>query len=129
VNNLSAALREHQANALLCIARDRDTEDGGKKGQLTSNPSDIDWVVRRAWKKIYDGIGGCIDTAVEHYFDKYSKYILKAVPFEVAELDGERVYQAFSKAAKSAGAMDGWSPGELALLCKSVCCHVTSPTY
>ena len=45
VKNLSAAIGEQQGNALLCIARDRDTEDGGKKGQLTSNPSDIDEVV------------------------------------------------------------------------------------
>ena len=89
VKNLSAAIGEQQCNALLCIARGEDTQDGGKKGQLTSNPSDIDWVVRRAWKKIYDGIGGCIDTAVERYFNKCAAYILKTVPFEVAELDGE----------------------------------------
>jgi len=31
VKNLSAAIGEHQANALLCIARDEDTEDGGTK--------------------------------------------------------------------------------------------------
>jgi len=49
---------------------------------------------------------GCIETAVEHFFNKYAKYILKAAPFEVPDLDGERVYQAFSKIAKSAGAMD-----------------------
>ena len=49
----------------MCVARDRDAEDGGKKGQLTSNPADIDAVVRRAWKAVYDGIGGTIGTAVE----------------------------------------------------------------
>jgi len=31
VKNLSAAIGEHQGNALLCIARDKDTDDGGKK--------------------------------------------------------------------------------------------------
>ena len=55
VKNLSAAIGEHQANALLCIARDKDTEDGGKKGQLTSNPGDIDGVVKRAWKRYMMG--------------------------------------------------------------------------
>ena len=40
-----------------CIARDRDTADGGKNGQLTSNPADIDGVIRRAWKVVYDAIG------------------------------------------------------------------------
>ena len=73
---------------------------------------------------MYDGIGGCIETAVEHFFNKYAKYILKAAPFEVPDLDGERVYQAFSKIAKSAGAMDGWSLEELALLSRGVCCHI-----
>ena len=96
MKNLSAAIREQQCNALLCIARDEDTQDGGKKGQLASNPSDVDGVVRRAWKKIYDGIGGCIGTAVDHFFNKYVRYILKAVPFEVPEITGERVYEAFS---------------------------------
>jgi len=103
-----------------------------KNGQLTSNPSDIDGVVRRAWKKIYDGIGGCIGTAVDHYFNNYVRCILKAVPFDVPDLTGERVYEAFSKTSKSAGAMDGWGAEELALLSRVVCvcvCVTTSPTY
>ena len=71
-------------------------------------------MVQRAWKKIYDGIGGCIEELVDQYFEKYARYIHKAAPHEVLDLDGERVYQSFSKTAKSAGAMDGWSPEELA---------------
>jgi len=38
----------------------------------------MDGVVKKAWEKIYDGIGGCIETAVGRYFNKYARYILKA---------------------------------------------------
>ena len=65
---------------------------------------------------MYDGIGGCIDTAVDLFLNKYVKYILKVVLFDVPDITGERVFQAFSKTSKSAGALDGCSPEELALL-------------
>ena len=87
----------------MCVARDRDTEDGGKKGQLTSNPADIDEVVRRAWKAIYDGIGGNIETAIEFFLNKYTKYILRIVPCEVQALTGERIYAAFFHHQKVGG--------------------------
>ena len=47
------------------IVRDRDTDDGGKKGQITSNLADIDGIVRRAWQAIHEGAEGCIETAVD----------------------------------------------------------------
>ena len=61
---------------------------------------------------------------MDNYFDKYVRYILKAVPFEVPGITGDRVYEAFSKTSMSAGAMYGWSPEELALLSKGVCYHI-----
>ena len=80
----------------MCVARDEDTEDGGKKGQLTSNPSDIDAVVRRAWNTVYNGIGGCIGTAVDLFLNKYAKYIMKVAPCDIPDITGDRVYAAFA---------------------------------
>ena len=56
--------------------------------------------------------------------NKYTKYILKIVPCEVQELTGERVYAAFSTTKKSAGALDGWRPEEMALLSKGLCEYI-----
>ncbi len=80
VKHLSKAIGDQQAKALMCVARDQDTEDGGKKGQLTSNPTDIDAVVRRAWDAVYQGIGGCIERAVVMFLDKHARFSMKAAP-------------------------------------------------
>ena len=48
VKNLSRAIGDDQAQPLIVVERDCDTKDGGKKGELTSNPRDIDAVVKRA---------------------------------------------------------------------------------
>ena len=91
---------------------------------MTTNPTDIDAVVRRAWKAIYDGTADAIGGAVDLFMNKFAKYFLKLPPFEVIPLTGERVFESFSKTAKSAGALDGWSPEELALLSRKACHYV-----
>ena len=87
-----------------------------KKGQITTNPDDMDDVVRRAWKKVYDGTTNNIGEAVNNYLHKYAKYILKAEAFTVEDLTGQRVQEFFSQIGDSAAAMDGWNPKELSLL-------------
>ena len=56
--------------------------------------------------------------------NKFATYFLKLPPFEVKPLTGERVFESFSKTAKSAGPLDGWSPGEMALLSRKACHYV-----
>jgi hypothetical protein len=124
VKNLSAAIGDQKAQAITCVIRDQDTSDGGKKGQMTTNPTDIDAVVRRAWKAIYDGTADATGGAVDMFMNKFAKYFLKLPPFEVIPLTGERVFESVSKTAKSAGALDGWSPEELALLYRKACHYV-----
>ena len=34
------------------VKRDRDTDDGGKKGEITTNPKEVDAIVKRAWKAV-----------------------------------------------------------------------------
>ena len=96
----------------------------GRKGQITNNPADIDAIVKRAWKAVYDGVEGCIQIAVDVFLEKFSKYTLKANPFQAPAITGERVFESFAKTAESAGALDGWNPKELALLSKEVCNHI-----
>ena len=57
IKNISKSIGEPAAKPLLFVKRDRDTEDGGKKGEITTNPKEVDAIVKRAWKSIYDGVG------------------------------------------------------------------------
>ena len=84
------------------ICRDRDTSDGGKAGQMTSNPEDVDALVKRAWQKIHAGAGGCITSAVDSFFNNYCGVINKTKPFEVGKITGEMVQASFSRTAESA---------------------------
>ena len=59
------------------VFRDRDTPDGGKAGQMTCDPAEIDAVVKRAWQVIYDGMAGCMQTGANLFFDTYRHVILK----------------------------------------------------
>ena len=56
VKNLSRAIGGQRAKPLTCVCRDRDTKDGGKAGQITTDPQEVDAVVKRAWQLIYNGI-------------------------------------------------------------------------
>ena len=101
--------------------RDRDIGDGGRKGEITSKPKEIDAIVKRAWKTIHDGMSGCMETAVEEYLNKYRRYIHKAAPAKVKKLTGKRVQEALRKTTESAGGMDGWSPKELSYMLAGAC--------
>jgi len=53
-----------KANARIAIGRDRDTRDGGRKGEMTTDPVEVDDIVKRGWKVIYDGMAGNMEQAV-----------------------------------------------------------------
>ena len=56
IKNLSRTLGDSRAQPMVMVERDKDTLDGGKCGELTSNPRDIDAVVKRAWQAIHNGM-------------------------------------------------------------------------
>ena len=58
VNNLTRAIGGKQTKSLAWVIRDKDIADGGKKGQVASNPRDADAIVKRTWKAVYDGMDG-----------------------------------------------------------------------
>ena len=48
VQIFSRTIGDAQAQPLIVVERDCNTKDGGKKGELTSNPCDTDAVVKGA---------------------------------------------------------------------------------
>ena len=81
----------------------------------------MDAIVKRAWKVIYDGMAGCMQTVVDLFSDTYRHVILKHKTYEVEKISGEMLFLPFSRTAESAGALDGWSPKEISLLSRQVC--------
>lgn len=96
--------------------RDRDNPDGGKKGEITTNPKEVGGIIKRAWANIHDGVAGCLDEKVDVFLNLYGKYVLKAKEHTVPELTAQRVYDYFTATKESAAAMDGWYPKERSLL-------------
>ena len=121
IKRVCRTIGDQKAPPLICVERDRDTEDGGRKGEITSKPKEIDAIAKRAWKTIHDGMSGCIESAVEEYLNKYRRYIHKAAPAQVKKLTGKRVQEALKKTTESAGGMYGWSPKELSYLSAGTC--------
>ena len=89
--HLSAAISEQKGKPMTNIVRDRDTDDGGKKGQITSNPADIDGIVRRAWQAIHKGAEGCIESAVDIFLGDYCSTMHKKAPFVVEQINASMV--------------------------------------
>ena len=46
--HLAAAIGDQPGKPLMSVCRDQDTKDGGKTGQMTSNPQDVNAIVKRA---------------------------------------------------------------------------------
>ena len=55
--HLAAAVGEQLGKPLTNVCRDQDTTDGGKAGQMASNPADVDAIVKRAWQQIHKRSG------------------------------------------------------------------------
>ena len=126
MKNISKALGGHQARPLKCVYRDSDTADGGKQGEITSDPKEVDAIVKRAWQNIFEGIGGCLTSAIDYFLDKYINIILKMPEADYKEIDADMVYNSFTKTKDSAGALDGWMPKELSLLSHEMCRHIAT---
>ena len=121
IRKISNLIGEAKAKALTGIERDKDMSNGGRKGEITTNPREVDAIVKRAWKAIFDGIGGNIEEAVDKYLEDYRRYIYKGKEYQVQRLTGTRVKESFGRIKESAGALDGWSPKELSLLSHKAC--------
>ena len=109
------------AAPLLYVKRDKEGPQGQPIGQFTTNPQEIDGVVKRAWKKIYDGNCNQVTKMVDAFMQKYDQYIFKMKPFYAQEIDTDLVQEAFSKGKKSAAGMDSWEPEEFALMSRYAC--------
>lgn len=82
---MSKAIDGQKGQPLKSIQRDRYTPDGGKAGQVTHDPKQIDAVVKRAWRAVHHGNVQDVEQTVESFLDKYNRYVHKGEQQEVPE--------------------------------------------
>ena len=85
-------------------------------GTITTNPKEIDCLVRRKWSKIYDGNKRDRIKAAKEFIRKYEKYIIKLPEQEIDDITWREVKKACRECAHTAAGPDAWEPAEMALL-------------
>lgn len=90
--------------------RDGKCSDGGAEGTVTTDPNQIDGVVSRAWKRIYDGNIYNAAQTVTSFVERYSRYLWVQDEFQLPPIQEEDVWENFQSITESAGGMDGWDP-------------------
>ena len=93
-----------KAAALLYVKRDAKCGEGKIPGTFTTDPAEIDAVVRRAWQHIYKGNVADVSQTVQDFMTKYDRYIFKAPQGEASVITEDMVKAAFAKGGKSAAA-------------------------
>ena len=126
IKKLCRHIGDPPAKPLTCVKRDRDTDDGGKAGEMTCNPKDVDAVVQRVWKKVHAGVGHCIEVAIDTFITSYAYIMHRGPEFILNDLDAQTVYDSFKHIACLAGSLDGWQPRELSYLSLSACGHIAN---
>lgn len=124
INVMSKATGGNGSKPLLYVKRDEECFGGGRPGTITTNPKEVDGIVRRAWQQMYDGSVANIDETVRQFAVKHGIRFFKDSDFDVENIDGEMVFKAFRNTAASAAGMDGWEPKEFTFFSKRLCEHV-----
>ena len=109
------------AAPLLYVIRDDKCAGNHEPGTYTTNPQEVDSVVRTAWQKRYTGNVENANHVAKQFAAKYSKYLFRLPPQEAPPIIVELVHVAFSKGGKSAAGMDSWEPEEMALMSMEGC--------
>ncbi len=97
LKSIARSISDPPAKALLYGKRDRDTEHGGKKGQLTTDPREADSIVNRAWAKIYEGNVTNLKDMLGEFFSKYEAKLFKAEEFMLEDVTGDMVHETFKR--------------------------------
>ena len=95
------------AQPITYLQRDQAGKKGQAPGTITTDPEEIDGIVRRAWRKIYAGTKDDAHKAAAQFVAKYAKYIYKGPEEILPRITGEDVRKACKAASKTAGGMDG----------------------
>ena len=126
VKEVVARIDNRQAQPIAFLERDREGPQGQEAGTITTDPKEIDGIVKRAWKKIYAGTKDDTKKATEEFLEKYKAYLYRAEEYIIHAITMEDVREACREAGKTAGGLDGWDPADMSLLSDTVYGHIAA---
>ena len=104
---LGISLEKSNATPLVAVRRPGKGPRGQQNGTITTNPDEIDEIVRKQYGRIYAGNVKVQRKVVEKYKKNYAKYIYKAPKATMEPLTGHDLEQVAKHAKETAGGMGG----------------------
>jgi ribonuclease HI len=113
---ISRSLKASTPAPMTCLKRGQDMGVGKPKGSFTSDPEEIDQILRKAWAAITDG-NVCDTRGSAHMFwENYGCYCHQAPEWVIGDLTLEEFKATCSADKESAAGLDGWAARDIALL-------------
>lgn len=115
---MSKAVGLRPASPLLHAVRDILGPAGQAIGSVTTSPTEVDGIARRAWKAIYDGNVENLKGAAKDFISKYSKLglIFTSPEFQCQPISGRDFRRSCITGKMTSPGLDNWEPAEFALL-------------
>ena len=83
---------------------------GQPVGSIATVPSEVDYIARLLWGKIYAGLISCPYSHAYRFMNKYREWIPKHPEFIIDPLTGADLHHTCTHGPKTAWGMDGWAP-------------------
>ena len=80
---------------------------------MTTDPKEIDSIIREAWSPIYNGNPEDIGKLVDNFMAKYEDYIFEQEPWQIEEIKWQDIKQACQVGTHTAGGLDAWTKDDL----------------
>ena len=113
---INRLIKRQTCAPLQAIQRPPSPSTGGKPGAYTSDPLEVDRIVRDAWHPIYNGNTANMQQLIDNFFIKYQQHIHQAPPTNIQPLTWHDVKVACNQGNSSAPGMDAWTKHDLSWL-------------
>ena len=114
-------MRAESASPLAALKRKVRGPRGQAPGTITTDPKEVDEIVREAYGKIYAGNVKDVDKMIKKYLKDYKEFIFEGKESEIEDITAEDIHEEFGSLKESAAGMDQWAPADLTLLPMEVC--------
>jgi hypothetical protein len=113
---MSRSLKGCSPAPMSCIRRNFDQGPGKPVGSLTSDPAEVDQILRKAWSEITDGNVKDVEAAANNFLDIYGPYCHQDSEWDIGDLTVEDFKATCAADTASAAGLDGWAARDIALL-------------
>jgi ribonuclease HI len=113
---ISKALKANAPAPMTCLKRTVDQGVGKPVGSFTSDPAEVDQILRHAWGKITDGNVTDLEGSAERFWAKYGHLCHVGKEWNVGALTLEDFKAICHCDKESAAGLDGWAAKDIALL-------------